>query len=459
MSEELDFYIVDDIPEYTFYIVDDEEQEQYIPIKGEDGSFKYEKVAELPTTGEDGVLYLVPKSHTEQTATGNPISINVTEGAGKLTDLQLNGDTAQTTYSGKNLFDYASASDTNNTTVSTYRIFEIQGLEPNTSYTLSGLTFSSTSDMTGKYAYLWAGNTFETRQPAVFIADGNAMNNTRPFTTDATGKQYLAIYPSDTTTWGQVLNFFKKCQIEKGSTATTYEQYVGGVPSPNPSYPQPIYNVTGTQTISINGTSYTINLGDIALAEIGAYQDYIYPSGTEWYIKKQVGKVTYDGTQDFSASNANNMFFRNDSTFARTANNDTVGALLSNNFTATTYNNTLYANVDYGVAVASGANRIAVRNKDCADKTAFLAWLTTHPTTVYYALATPTDTKITDTNLIAQLEAVRTAQLANGTNAISNTATGSNLAGDLELKYYEYNPTDKYTKWLWVNADAAYEQM
>ena len=86
-------------------------------------------------------------------------------------------------------------------------------------------------------------------------------------------------------------------------------------------------------------------------------------------------------------------------------------------------------------------------------------WLSTHPTTVYYDLATPTTTEITDTNLINQLEAARNTALANGTNVISNTATGNNLAGDLELSYYEYDPTNKYNKWLWLDDDAAYEQM
>ena len=36
----------------------------------------------------------------------------------------------------------------------------------------------------------------------------------------------------------------KNLQIEKGSTAHTWEKYTGGIPSPNPSYPQPIKSVT-----------------------------------------------------------------------------------------------------------------------------------------------------------------------------------------------------------------------
>lgn len=41
--------------------------------------------------------------------------------------------------------------------------------------------------------------------------------------------------------------------IEPGSTATTYEPYVGGIPAPNPDYPQAVNVVTGAQTVEITG--------------------------------------------------------------------------------------------------------------------------------------------------------------------------------------------------------------
>jgi hypothetical protein len=86
-------------------------------------------------------------------------------------------------------------------------------------------------------------------------------------------------------------------------------------------------------------------------------------------------------------------------------------------------------------------------------------WLANNPFTFYYALATPTDTTITDQTLIAQLEAIRTASLENGANTITNTATGSNLAGDMEIGYYGYNPTNRYDKFIWLDLNNAYEQL
>jgi hypothetical protein len=81
---------------------------------------------------------------------------------------------------------------------------------------------------------------------------------------------------------------------------------------------------------------------------------------------------------------------------------------------------------------------------------------------IVYNAYTPTETIITDSTLIAQLEAIRTALLENGANTIANTAEGSNLAGDMEIGYYGYTPTSQYDKWIWLDVGAAgahYEQI
>ncbi len=79
--------------------------------------------------------------------------------------------------------------------------------------------------------------------------------------------------------------------------------------------------------------------------------------------------------------------------------------------------------------------------------------------TIHYPLNTATDTTITDTTLIAQLEAIRTASLGNGANTITNSTPAPNLAGDMEVGYYGYNPTNRYDKWLWLDLNNEYEQI
>lgn len=48
-------------------------------------------------------------------------------------------------------------------------------------------------------------------------------------------------------------NYKIKVMVEQSATATAYEPYVGGQPSPNPDYPQSIQTVTGAQTVEVVG--------------------------------------------------------------------------------------------------------------------------------------------------------------------------------------------------------------
>ena len=50
----------------------------------------------------------------------------------------------------------------------------------------------------------------------------------------------------------------------------------------------------------------------------------------------------------------------------------------------------------------------------------FKTWLSTHNTTVYYVLATPTYTEITDTNLINQLEALKSKNETTNISQVAN---------------------------------------
>lgn len=92
-------------------------------------------------------------------------------------------------------------------------------------------------------------------------------------------------------------------QAEESSTATDYEPYTGGVPSPNPDYPQDIHVVTGENIISVGSTNYLIdfrgkNKFDIAKITPNTYigkngitgtstatnlSDYIYVQGNKEY--------------------------------------------------------------------------------------------------------------------------------------------------------------------------------
>lgn len=60
--------------------------------------------------------------------------------------------------------------------------------------------------------------------------------------------------------------------------------------------PATIYTMTGVSTITIDGTNYTLDLGDIELAKVNSQKDYIYNDGDVWKLHKVIGKIdSYDG--------------------------------------------------------------------------------------------------------------------------------------------------------------------
>lgn len=64
--------------------------------------------------------------------------------------------------------------------------------------------------------------------------------------------------------WGGQF-YFTKPMLQKGSTLTNYEPYTGGIPSPNPDYPQPINSIGDSGSVDVvvsdnNGNSQTLTI-------------------------------------------------------------------------------------------------------------------------------------------------------------------------------------------------------
>ena len=134
------------------------------------------------------------------------------------------------------------------------------------------------------------------------------------------------------------------------------------------------------------------------------------PYGTDWYVYKETGKVTFSGgaSENWDRYVAGEVFRIRVLDMMGQDNQGVTAPLYCDYYTPNAYSViTSSGRPDYGIAArATAANGIAIRNKDCADVTAFKSWLGTHNTTVYYVLATPTYTKITDATMISQLNAV-----------------------------------------------------
>lgn len=189
---------------------------------------------------------------------GTSITLNNTTET-NFTKFDLYGDTEQTTYSGKNLF------DKNAITAN-----KIVSRETGTTSTTDNYSASDYIPVEEGQQYTFT-NGFNRWYSAYYDSSKQYVGyptNTQVITIP-TGARYirLSVYNS----------LLDTAQFEKGSSATSFEPYVGGTASPNPDYPQEVQTVTGEQTITVsNGQGgsqvYPINLGKNLLRNLqGAY--------------------------------------------------------------------------------------------------------------------------------------------------------------------------------------------
>lgn len=695
-------------------------------------------VAELPATGDSSKLYLTPKAHTTSTATGNPITATVTEEAGQMESFQLDGDTFQQSYTGKNLLslNHLILGKNNNgefsiddTEAARWRTlspdYTVTPIPSGTQLTMSVRETSGTAKGIGYFVRLIASDNSYQDFPVYIPSNSTTGYNAGTITTTFEVVKFRMVLDAYTTET-MAVNLSVQWQLEEGSTATSFEPYVGGQPSPSPDYPQPIQTVTGEQTVTVIGKNlfrakdgqyrtstlavdvengvihvygrnhasydqnvwipvedihadgtytltmnysgygggafrlnkdksyqaadnfggtyyspnrgtpvtasatnitynwilihlshgsslsevdyyinpqfesgssstdfephqsqtYPLNLGknlwpdtyykdgyvisaggvdtplaagaiwatkakpstaysfslvahgtgnlrfhaydksgnwikqiavfaistlntrvsgsittpancaelrwgflkDIAdpqlelgstatdyaeyfepieLCKIGDYQDYFHKDNGTWYKTAQIGKavVSSFSAQKNSGVSGEYIFTLSLDNALKTASEEMSQARIDK-LRATT-RQYVYGNPSSNTFAfpSEGSDYWGTGGVTAIDeiKTMTLAeantWLASNPLTIYYALATPTDTTITNQALIDQLEAIRTASLQNGTNTITNSATVPNLAGDMEVGYYGYNPTNRYDKWIWLDFDNSYEQL
>lgn len=524
-----------------------------------------------PYTWADPVEF----SGSEVTVTNN---LNV---GAPIEEVQLKGDTYQQTYSGKNLFNfgqfyqnrasftvndgsiditensiqYAGHSSTSSQAypaheVSNKSIYGMTNLEPSTTYTIS---YKATTN-TQCWVFFFNSSNVRTQVQQVFTSTEVSMT----FTTPADMSWYTVRLDNRAA----ASNTISGIQIEQGSAATSYEPYVGGIPAPNPDYPQDIQVVTGEQTVKVTGKnlldlstfvkgrvdngnigyadgtssiaytqnsitftttagyrgiasglipvrpntqyfvgaagpvsrytdcydssgtwisratsnpmltpsnchyvrisyqlgsagtvtinypqleagstatdyepyqsqSYTISLGSTELCKIGDYQDYIYKSGDDWYLHKEVGLNILSSDDNWYYDSARGGFSKPFSSDRRTGVYRGLCTHATVQPSAATWqgvgkcgwntSNTFWIE-DGGIVATSLAD--------------WGEWLANNLVKVYYVLATPTDTQITDTTLIGQLDALGAMKLFVGENNVLAAATGTNLPATLEGNYY-----------------------
>lgn len=189
-----------------------------------------------------------------------------------------------------------------------------------------------------------------------------------------------------------------------------------------------------------SSTNYVDYFTPIELCKIGDYEDKIFKATNEeglvsgkWYLKKNIGKVVLDGSENnlyqSNTANGRRNYIAIDNILMPTSGN-TTPLMFSNYFTPTNPNKTWTDDIS-AISINTSNNYLLIKTVstmelDTVDK--FKTWLSTHNTTVYYILATPTYTKITGT-LANQLENVYQKLLS-----YDNTTNISQINNDLAFQ-------------------------
>lgn len=239
---------------------------------------------DYPVNNEEFYLSTMEPTHASNPEPSADIELDTVDG--NIISVKAYGDTFQQTYSGKNLVNangtftygntnYRTTSNGDGTITTTSKIGmlrsagqKIEGLLPNTVYTLSATLISYDGSLTSGY-----GGQME----IVDSSSGSALrlavvefgtisrlpeSGKLTFTTPADVSAIWVSFNGRTTAPSSSAPYptlvMGELQLEKGSTATSYEPYVGGVPAPSPDYPQDVNVVTGEQTVTVTGKNLLV---------------------------------------------------------------------------------------------------------------------------------------------------------------------------------------------------------
>ena len=170
-------------------------------------------------------------------------------------------------------------------------------------------------------------------------------------------------------------------------------------------------------------TYFPYGTTSIELNALGTYKDYFYKSDGKWYLHKAIDKVDM-GTLTW-ARRATNIFGSN-LTNGTDVTAD-ISAHMSNYFPIQYVTGVVNTQINT-IAIYKTSNitsttniYISLANIDTVED--LTTWFNSHATELYYPLATPTNTEITNSTLISQLNAISKAKTYDGSTTIVQEGT------------------------------------
>ena len=256
--------------------------------------------------------------------------------------------------------------------------------KPNTTYTITKPLQTTQSSNRYRYGCCSSTPSLQTQLSKFVSLSGGTTETIQTFTTDSTAQYLVLNYAGGSI--GEYQAVINGIQIEYGTKSNTYTPF-------------------GTTPIELN--------------KIGTHQDYIYKENDKWYLHKEIGKIVLDGSENWVSETAYTGYYRFDvSGILPTLTRGNDG--FNNRFTQRV--NQPHGDYQYlYLQQNNGYIHIQILQSllTNGDVSTFKTWLASNNVNVYYILATPTNTEITDTTLIEQLDELESATSRNGETNIN----------------------------------------
>lgn len=185
-----------------------------------------------------------------------------------------------------------------------------------------------------------------------------------------------------------------------------------------------------------NPVSYNIDLqlANIYLAKMPntTYKNKIYKSNGNWYYEENVRKYIIDGTESWITQSAYSGYYRYMFVLMENYKNDNLSyGVVGMNSHFIQRITQPHGDYEYLYLQAANNNLLSVyiQIKNLSTIANFKTWLSENNVVVWYVLANPVTTQITNTTLINQLEAI---SVHTGTNIIS-LSSDNNMTPEIEI--------------------------
>ena len=325
---------------------------------------------------------------------------------GKIMDMMLYGKSEQFTTIGKNLLKIKDGTQTTRGVTVTAKdgVVTLKGTAVESgwailtidSFVLDG-TYILSSNITANIRVLVANKSFKTVLEQGKSATLENAEASKVCFTITEGKTY------------DISNIL--IQIEKGSVATSYEPYTGGIPSPNPSYPQEIKSVVnpivklsnedGTQFKTVT-LPYTLNAipvssgGNVTINGQQYVADYVDVERGK--LIKMCKEKVFDGTEKWRSESSYMVADISNFSYVNNNNHEHMTYLLCNKYKVST----TIDNNDNLIFIRRNGNGVVI--KDTLHQSTVDDWkkyLNDNPCIVHCLSAIPEEIDLTTEEIIA----------------------------------------------------------